>query len=156
MGAITLKPTEMPARPASAYQHEIQITWGDCDPARIVYTGRLPWFALDAINGWWKEHLGQGWYELELDRDIGTPFVRLEMDFIKPVTPRHRLICHAWPIALGNTSISFRVEGEQDGALCFSASTISVFIIASAFKKQPPPQDIQDLLTPFLTEIALS
>ena len=34
------------------YQHVLRVTWGDCDPARIVYTARIPWFALDAINAW--------------------------------------------------------------------------------------------------------
>lgn len=32
--------------------HDIRVTWGDFDPARIACTGRLPWFALDAINAW--------------------------------------------------------------------------------------------------------
>ena len=35
----------MTPRPASAFAHKINVTWGDCDPARIVYTARLPWFA---------------------------------------------------------------------------------------------------------------
>ena len=144
----------MPDRPPSAYRHEIRVTWGDCDPARIAYTGRLPWFALDAINAWWEEHLGQGWYQLELDRNVGTPFVRLEMDFTAPVTPRHRLICHVWPSRLGDSSITFRVDAEQDGKLCFSARTVSVFITADAFKKRKPPEDIRDMLAPFLKDAA--
>ncbi|MGA1761049.1 MAG: acyl-CoA thioesterase, partial [Paracoccaceae bacterium] len=43
----------MTHRPATAYEHEIRVSWGDCDPARIVYTGKLPAMALEAINGWW-------------------------------------------------------------------------------------------------------
>ena len=55
----------MEPRPANAHAHEIRVTWGDCDPARIAYTGRLPWFALDAINAWWEEQLGgDGWFEM--------------------------------------------------------------------------------------------
>ncbi len=154
MDDTTLKPTEMSARPSSAYQHEIRVTWGDCDPARIAYTGRLPWFALDAINAWWEDHLGQGWYQLELDRNVGTPFVRLEMDFFAPVTPRHRLICHVWPSRLGSSSIEFRVDAEQDGQLCFSTRTVSVFIVADEFKKRQPPEDIKVLLDPFLSEVS--
>ena len=136
----------MEPRPQEAYQHEVRVTWGDCDPARIAYTGRLPWFALDAINGWWGAKLGDGWFQMELDRNVGTPFVRLEMDFQHPVTPRHRLICHVWPVALGTTSIAFRVDGEQDGRLCFSTRTVSVFITADVFSKTPPPEDIRALV----------
>ncbi|MEN9062932.1 acyl-CoA thioesterase [Ponticoccus litoralis] len=144
----------MTDRPANAHAHEIRVTWGDCDPARIAYTARLPWFALDAINAWWEEHLGDGWFQMEIDRNLGTPFVRLEMGFRAPVTPRHRLICHVWPSRLGETSISFRVDGEQDGKLCFSTHTTSVFITADKFAKQKPPQEIRDLIAPYLPTAA--
>lgn len=137
----------MEPRPADAFCHDIRVTWGDCDPARIAYTGRLPWFALDAINAWWEENLGgDGWFEMELDRNVGTPFVRLEMDFFHPVTPRHRLQCSVWPVQLGTTSIAFRVDAEQDGRLCFSTRTVSVFITADRFAKQPPPEDIRAIV----------
>lgn len=89
---------------------------------------------------------------MELDRNVGTPFVRLEMDFKKPVTPRHPLVCHVWPSRLGKTSIEFRVDGEQDGALCFATRTVSVFIVADAFQKSPPPKEIADVLAPFLSD----
>ena len=97
------------------YVHQINVTWADCDPARIAYTGRLPYFALDAINGWWEAHLGgDGWFQMELDRNVGTPFVRMEMDFSHPVTPRHPLMCETYPVRLGRSSITFRVRGRQN------------------------------------------
>lgn len=132
------------------YQHEIRVTWGDCDPARIVYTARLPWFALDAINGWWEKHLGDGWFQMEIDRNLGTPFVHMSMDFRHPVTPRHRLICDVAPIALGESSIRFAVIGRQDGTVCFEGQFVCVFIVADAFRKQPAPQAIRDIVTPLL------
>ncbi|MGA1760952.1 MAG: acyl-CoA thioesterase, partial [Paracoccaceae bacterium] len=126
------------------------VSWGDCDPARIVYTGKLPTMALEAINGWWEKHLGDGWFQMEIDRNVGTPFVRLEMNFQSPVTPRHRLKCYVWPVKLGDTSIAFRVDGEQDGTLCFSFRSVSVFIVANEFKKRKPSQEMADLITPLL------
>lgn len=134
----------MESRPHKAHQHLVRITWGDCDPARIVYTGRIPGYALDAINGWWEEQLdGDGWFQMEVDRNVGTPFVRLEMDFRRPITPRHDLICYVWPVQLGRTSIAFRVDGEQDGQLCFSSRSVNVFTIADAFEKQSPPEELR-------------
>lgn len=137
----------MEPRPQQTHQHKVGISWGDCDPAKIAYTGRLPWFALDAINSWWKTQLdGDGWYQMEIDRNVGTPFVRLEMDFHSPVTPRYDLICHVWPVHLGDTSIAFRVDGEQNNKLCFSTRTVSVFIVADTFSKQPPPEDLRKII----------
>lgn len=137
----------MEPRPSHTHKHVIGISWGDCDPANIVYTGRLPWLALDAINSWWEKQLdGDGWFQLEADRNVGTPFVRLEMDFLNPVTPRHDLVCYVWPVHLGNTSIAFRVDGEQDGQVCFSLRSVSVFTVASTFTKQTPPEEIKQVV----------
>ena len=137
----------MESRPKTTHKHRQNISWGDCDPARIAYTGRLSWFALDAINSWWEAKLdGDGWFQMEIDRNVGTPFVRLEMDFLNPVTPRHELVCHVWPVQLGNTSVAFRVDGEQDDKLCFSTRTVSVFIVANTFTKQSPPEELRQIV----------
>ena len=136
---------------SEAFVHEVRVGWGDCDPAKIAYTGRLPWFALDAINAWWEEHLdGDGWYQLELDRNVGTPFVHLSMDFRSPVTPRHRLMCEVWPTRLGTASIEFSVAARQDGVLCFQGRFVCVFITADQFKSRPAPQDIRGIVEPLI------
>lgn len=133
------------------HRHEINVTWADCDPAMIAYTGRIPNFALDAINGWWERHLGgDGWYQMELDRKIGTPFVHLSLDFVSPVTPRHQLVCEVWPVRLGETSIAFRVNGFQDGKLCFKGRFVCVFIVPGIFKGTQPPRDIRDIVEPLI------
>ena len=143
----------METKPSNSHQYIVNISWGDCDPANIVYTGRLPWIALDAINNWWETQLdGDGWFQMEVDRNVGTPFVRLEMDFSHPVTPRHKLICHVWPVSLGETSVAFRVDGEQDGKVCFSLRSVSVFIIANKFEKQPPPDELRQVIERALPE----
>jgi len=133
------------------YTHEIRVTWGDCDPARIAYTARIPWFALDAINAWWEHHLGgDGWFQMELDRNLGTPFVNMNIDFRAPITPRHRLVCDVAPSRLGDTSISFRVNGFQDGILCFEGRFTCVFIVANTFHKTRPPPEIAEMLRALL------
>jgi len=136
------------------FLHEIRVTWGDCDPAKIVYTGRIPWFALDAINAWWEHHLGDGWYQMELDRNVGTPFVHMSLDFRAPITPRHRLICDVAPVKLGESSITFRVVGRQDGVLCFEGRFVCVFIVAKDFVKRPAPPEIRALVEPLLEPAA--
>ena len=128
------------------FEHEIRVTWADCDPANIVYTGRVPMFALDAINAWWETHTGNGWYQMELDRNVGTPFVSMNIDFRAPITPRHRLYCEVWPSRLGETSVEFKVVGRQAGSTCFEGSFTSVFIEADKFSKAKPPQDLRDLI----------
>ena len=143
------------ADPAAPFEHAVFVGWGDCDPAKIAYTARIPEWALQAIDAWWDAHLGQGrggWFHMEIDRGFGAPFVSLQMDFRKPVTPRHRLICLPRPIRLGRTSITFRVEGRQDGALCWEGEFTSVFIDGASFKPAPPPADVIALVRAHLPE----
>ena len=136
---------------AAPYEHEIRVSWGDCDPARIAYTANIPAWALAAINGWWEAHLdGDGWYQMELDRGFGTPFVRMEMDFRAPITPRARLICKVWPERLGTTSITFRVDGEQVGATCFEGRFTCVFITAGSLEKRTVPEEVRAIITPLI------
>lgn len=133
------------------FEHEIRVGWGDCDPAKIAYTGRLPEFALRAIDAWWEDTLGgDGWYQLEMDRGFGTPFVNLSMDFRSPVTPRHRLKCEVRPTKLGNKSISFRVLGRQDGVLCFEGNFTCVFTQAGTVQTRPAPPDIRAIVEPLI------
>lgn len=133
------------------FRHEIRVTWGDCDPARIAYTARLPWFALEAIDAWWEHHLGGvGWFQLNVDRNLGTPFVHMSLDFMHPVTPRHRLICEVAPTRLGNSSIEFSVAGVQADKTCFRGRFVCVFVVADEFRKTVPPEDIRSLISPLI------
>lgn len=134
-----------------SFVHEIRVGWGDCDPAKIAYTGRLPVFALEAIDAWWEDTLGgDGWYQLEMDRGFGTPFVHLECDFHSPVTPRHRLLCEVFPTKLGTKSISFKVIGRQNGVLCFEGSFTCVFTKAATVSTIPAPDDIRAIVEPLI------
>jgi 4-hydroxybenzoyl-CoA thioesterase len=127
---------EPPREPAAApFVHRCRVTWADCDIAQIAYTGRLPCFALDAIDAFWTGTVGVDWYRLTLDHGISTPFVRLAMDLAAPVTPRHPLDCSVVVAKLGRTSIGFAVEGRQDGTLCFSGDFVCVFVESATFRK---------------------
>lgn len=132
------------------FEHEIRVTWGDCDPANIVYSGRIPGFALEAIDAWWEHYLGDDWYRMEMDRNIGTPFVHMSLDFRSPVTPRHRLKLKVWPTSLGETSIGFHVSGYQNEKLCFEGDFVNVFVVSNEFRKAPPPKEIRELVMPLI------
>jgi len=132
----------------ATFVHEIRVGWGDCDPAQIAYTGHLPGFALAAIDAWWEHNLdGDGWFQMELDRGTGTPFVHMSLDFRSPVTPRHRLMCEVWPTKLGNTSVTFRVDARQNDQLCFQGRFVCVFIEPSDFSTKHPPNDMKAVIT---------
>ena len=90
--------------------------------------------------------MGSGWFEMNLDRNIGLPFVHMTMDFRSPVTPRHPLICTVRLIKLGQSSVRFAVQGEQDDVLCFSGEFVEVFVQASDHSKASMTEDFRGAL----------
>ncbi len=135
----------------AAFTHEITVGWADCDPAAIAFTGRVPYWALEAIDAFWREVVGADWYALNLDRNIGTPFVHLSLDFSAPVTPRHRLLCAVEVERLGNTSITFAITGSQDGVECWRGRFTCVFVVSDKMTPRQPPEDIRARLAPLVT-----
>lgn len=132
-------------RPAFIWQR--RVGFGDCDPARIAYTGRIPDFALEAIDAFWEHILGgTNWFRMNVDQGIGTPFVHMEMDFRAPITPRAPLFCHVRPAPPGNASVTFHVEGVQADTVCFTSKFVCVFVDAASLKKIPIPDPIRAAL----------
>ena len=131
---------------SGVFTHVIHVRWSDCDPAKIAYTGRIPYFALEAIDAWWEAHVGDDWFRMNVDKDVGTPFVHLSVDFTSPVTPRHRLVCEVRLVKLGESSVRFAVRGLQDGILCFEGEFVEVFVAAEAHRKIPVPAHIRPIL----------
>ncbi len=128
------------------FVHQIRVGWGDCDPAKIVYTGRIPNFALEAIDAWWGAQTGLDWFAMNVDRDVGTPFVHMSIDFRSPITPRDKLDCAVRLIRLGESSVRFKVVGTQAGRVCFEGEFVEVFVAAAAHRKITVPDDFRQAL----------
>jgi acyl-CoA thioesterase FadM len=127
------------------FSHEIRVSWGDCDPAQIAYTGRIPYWALQSIDAWWEKHAGLDWYALNVDHGIGTPFVHMSLDFSAPITPRHTLQCQVALLKLGARSIRHSVTGFQNAIQCFTGEFVSVFVDTKTFKSRRPPDDLEQI-----------
>jgi 4-hydroxybenzoyl-CoA thioesterase len=132
------------------FTHEIRVGWGDCDPAKIAYTGRLPDFALQTIDAWWEHLMGYGWFEMNLEKGYGTPFVHLSCEFRSPVTPKHRLICKLKPARLGTSSLEFDFAAYQGGVPCYDARLVSVFIDPDGVRKIPAPDHVRAAIEPLV------
>ncbi len=132
----------MDAAPREPFVHWIRVGWADCDPAEIAYTGRVVYFALEAIDAWWEHIVGADWFRMNVDRGIGTPFVHMTIDFRRPVTPRHRLACEVRLLRLGESSVRLRVRARQDGELCFEGEFVEVLVRAADHEKFEIPVDI--------------
>ncbi len=146
-----LKHTDTSGPDDGKFIHPIRVGWADCDPADMAYTGRIPCWALEAIDAWWEHTTKLNWFELNIDRNVGTPFVHMTLDFRSPITPRHKLDCEVTLLKLGHSSIRHRVRGFQNGTLCFEGEFVSVAVIADQLKPRRLPDDILELAHPLAT-----
>ena len=65
--------------------------WSETDSAQIVYTARFVDYAMDSIEGWFRDVLGVDWFLMNTELDMGTPFVKIQMEFKSPLTPHDEL-----------------------------------------------------------------
>ncbi|KAB2849568.1 MAG: acyl-CoA thioesterase [Hyphomicrobiaceae bacterium] len=112
------------------FVHRLRPQWGDTDPARMVYTGRYPDFALRAIDAWFLARAGADFYRLNTEWGIGTPFVRLECDFRSPLTPRDIVEIEVSVERAGEKSLTFAVRGLNAGSgrLAFEGRFVCVCV----------------------------
>ncbi|WP_338664391.1 thioesterase family protein [Pararoseomonas sp. SCSIO 73927] len=115
------RPTEGKLFP---FVHARRVKWGESDPARIAYTARFLDFSMDAIEAFLLDRLGAGFYELNVDRGVGTPFVHVELDFRSPLTPRDELETEVRLVRLGGGSLGFAVRGRVGERLAFEGRMV--------------------------------
>ena len=132
--------------PTALFVHHRRITWGETDAARIAYTARFLDFAMEAVEAWWRERIGIDWYDLNVDRGIGTPFVHASLDFRSPVTPRDTLATTVTLTRLGGSSLRFGLVGRAAGRLVYEANLVCAFVAASAMKPIRIPADLHAAL----------
>lgn len=126
------------------YEHRRRPLWGETDTAQIVYTARFPDYVMEAIEAWFSYVVGKNWYELNMDLGLGTPFVRLEMDIRKPLTPRDELVMPVLVEKLGNASLTFHVIGKRNNIeTSFEARFVCCMVNNKSMKPVRIPDDIR-------------
>ncbi|MBZ0216803.1 MAG: acyl-CoA thioesterase [Fimbriimonadaceae bacterium] len=131
--------------------HARQIMWGDTDSAQIAYTGRFLDFAVEAIDAWFTHTFACSWFDLNLDRGMGTPFRSAALDFKAPLTPRDLLETEVYLTKIGRKSLAFHVKGfgvssERGRCLCFTGDSSIVFVTKNPMRSANIPPDFIEKL----------
>ena len=140
---------DLPEIPPGPFRHARRVRWGDCDPAKIAYTGKIPAMALEAVEDWVKACCGADWFQCNLDLGYGTPFVHLSCDFQSPITPRHELHFQLVVEYLGSSSVAVRLEGRQDDKICLRGRYVFTFVEAGSFAPIAIPPEIRARMAGF-------
>ena len=109
----------MPSQaPAGVHRYPLQVSWGDCDPAGIVYFPRFFEKFHEAMEQWFGQGLGLPYDELIVGRRLGLPSVHTEADFAVPCHFGDRLVVQMRVLRLGRSSLElgYRVVLADDEA----------------------------------------
>lgn len=135
--AIEVPDTAFPA----PYSHRRKVRFGHSDAARIAYTVRLFDFAIEAIEGWFEEVLGNSWYHLNTVCHVGNPFVHADLDMKAPLIPGDTLETTVLVAETGRSTVRFAVSGRRgDGVECFAGSWVVSFVDTDALRSIPIPE----------------
>jgi 4-hydroxybenzoyl-CoA thioesterase len=108
--------------------HELvlDVRFGDCDPAGIVYFPRFFDFFHQAMETWFPEHLGFGYDEFVRGRKLGFPAVHTEADFERPCRFGERITIRQRVTKLGRSSIEFAYEVDGTDGRRATGRTVCV------------------------------
>lgn len=134
-------------------------------PATIVVQRRIEWSDTDASGNYHNTtviRLLESAESLLLSRlgflhDVWErlPRVRLEIDFRRPLRFHDVVEVEMRVVALGRTSITYRLEIRKDGQVCVQARAVAVLITQVGGESVPWPEEYRTLLLtagPQLTE----
>lgn len=127
-------------------ERQVQIEWGDCDPADIVFYPR--YFAFfDASTGAMFEAMG---YSLRHIRDelkgVGFPMVDTRSQFFKPSKFGDKVIIKSEITDVGRASFGIRHQLFNGGDLAVECTEKRVWAChdaSGALKANPIPDDIR-------------
>lgn len=122
-------------------------TWGECDPAGIVYTPRFADWTVEALELLFSSTLGMPWVQLHRSLGLGSPMVSLKIDFTGSVRPGDEVDIHLRVVKVGRTSLTAGITGSVHGKQCFKSEITTVFVDAKTNVPAPIPQSIRERLS---------
>ena len=108
--------------------HRVEVRFGDCDPAGIVYFPRFFHLFHEAMETWFSAGLGLSYAGLILGRKLGFPAVHSEADFKVPCALGDSITVELRVARLGRSSIGLEyvVRGDTGDLRLTGASTCVV------------------------------
>lgn len=124
------------------------LRFGDCDPAGIAYYPRYFDLLNSVVEDWWRA-MGVPWKTLFLERRIGLPTVRFEVDFRAPAFLGDELLFSLAVGHIGRKSVHLEHIVRREGAMLWKAKQILVATSLEVHKSIGWPDDLRAALTSF-------
>ncbi len=130
-----------------------RLTWGEADPAGLMFTPRALHIAIESIEALWVKALGHGFYEWG-QRGHGAPYVTVNVDFARPIIAGMTFKVVVQIEAIGGSSLAYRVIASDGDGELFRARLVSVLTSTKTMRPVKVPEEMRAKLEPYSITIA--
>ena len=123
----------------------IDVRFGDCDPAGLVYYPVLFHYCHAAMEEFFAARCGASYARLMAERRLGFPTVNVRAEFFAPFVYGDEASVEVWASAIGRTSVTFeyRLRRASDQTLCARATHVQVSMNLDSRRAVPVPEDLR-------------
>ena len=126
------------------FQRERVIRFSECDPAGIVFYPQYFVMFNDVLEDWFSDELGVGFDTLVVERRIGVPTVRLEVDFSAVSRMGDEVVLSLAIERLGRRSLTLALRCEsREGEVRMAARQVLVTTSLDTHRAVDIPTDIR-------------
>ena len=121
------------------FMTQLDVRFGDVDPAGIAYYPRIFEFIHQATEALWDVHVGRRYFYLLSEERLGFPLVHSEVEFHHPLNFGDRPIVKVTVFKLGTSSLGLHYEFFVDEVECVDARMTVVCVDLDGLKPRPIP-----------------
>jgi 4-hydroxybenzoyl-CoA thioesterase len=127
------------------FSTRIDVRFGDCDPAGLVYYPVLLHYCHAAMEEFFAARCGLPYARLVSERRLGFPTVNVRAEFFAPLVYGDEASVEVWVSRVGESSATFeyRLRRATDGHLCASATLIQVAMNLDERRAVPVAEDLR-------------
>ena len=133
------------------FERQRLIRFSDCDPAGIVFYPQYFVMFNGLVEDWCKDALGISFHELLIERRLGLPTVRLEVDFTAVSRMGDVVTLSLGIERLGQASLTLRLSCDgEDGTQRMAARQVLVLTSLDSHRAIAMPADLRAALERFV------
>ena len=124
----------------------IEVRFGDCDPAGLVYYPVLFHYCHSAMEEFFAARCGRSYARLVAEERLGFPTVNARAEFFSPFVYGDEAEVEVWVSGVGRSSATFeyRLRRASDGLLCASATIVQAAMNLDARRAVPVPKYLRE------------
>lgn len=127
-----------------SFDTQLQVRFGDVDPAGIVYFPKIFDYVHEAFEDLWEVHVRVRYYQLLLEEKVGFPLVHSEVDFRAPLRFGDRPVVRITCTRLGRSSIGLRYRFVLGDDVHVDARTTVVCVNLDGMQPMPIPERFRE------------